>query len=134
MADQSGFVHFPDLCVETLHVNMSRGFTQKGLVTLALHPLAHQLANATSRFRGFAGAALGRFSYARRFFISRNTPSRCSFFFRTRSAWSTLLSRTVTYTANLSLSRRCLTAQACRLEPCAANSRKTGTSAAGTGV
>ena len=60
MANQSGFVHFQDLCVDTLHVNMPRGFTQKGLVTLALHPLAHQLANATSRFGGFAGAALGR--------------------------------------------------------------------------
>ena len=60
MVDQSGFVHFQNLCVEPLHVNMSRGFTQKGLVTLALHPLAHQLANATSRFGGFAGAALGR--------------------------------------------------------------------------
>ena len=60
MADQSGFVHFQNLSVETLHVTMSRGFTQKGLVTLALHPLAHQLANATSRFGGFAGAALGR--------------------------------------------------------------------------
>ena len=60
MGNQSGFVHFQDLCVNILHVNMSRGFTQKGLVTLALHPLAHQLANATSRFGGFAGAALGR--------------------------------------------------------------------------
>ena len=60
MADQSGFVHFQNLSVETLHVNMSRGFTQKGLVTLALHPLAHQLANATSRFSRFAGAALRR--------------------------------------------------------------------------
>ena len=29
-------------------------------------------------------------------FISRNTPSRCIFFLRTRSAWSTLLSRTMT--------------------------------------
>ena len=29
-------------------------------------------------------------------FISRNTPSRCIFFFRTRSAWSMLLSRTST--------------------------------------
>ena len=60
MVYQSGFVHFQDFCFEILHVNMSRGFTQKGLVTLALHPLAHQLANATSRFGGFAGAALGR--------------------------------------------------------------------------
>ena len=60
MADQSGFVYFQDLCVGTLHLNMSCGFTQKGLVSLALHPLAHQLANATSRFGGFAGAALGR--------------------------------------------------------------------------
>ena len=60
MADQSGFVYFQNLCVETLHLNMSCWFTQKGLVTLALHPLAHQLANATGRFRGFAGAALGR--------------------------------------------------------------------------
>ena len=60
MADQSGFVHFQNLSVETLHVTMSRGFTQKGLVTLALHPLTHQLANATSGFGGFAGAALGR--------------------------------------------------------------------------
>ena len=60
MADQSGFVYFHDLCVETLHLNMSCWFTQKGLVTLALHPLAHQLANATGRFSGFAGAALGR--------------------------------------------------------------------------
>ena len=39
---------------------MSRGFTQKGLVTLALHPLAHQFANTSSRFCGFAGATLGR--------------------------------------------------------------------------
>ena len=60
MVDQSGFVHFQDLCVGTRHVNTTRRFTQKGLVTLALHPLAHQLANATSRFGGFAGAALGR--------------------------------------------------------------------------
>ena len=60
MANQSGFVHFQDLCVDTLHVNMPRGFTQKGLVTLALHPLAHQLTNATGRFGGFAGATLGR--------------------------------------------------------------------------
>ena len=60
MADQSDFVYFQDLCVGTLHLNMSCRFTQKGLVTLALHPLAHQLANATSRFGGFAGAALGR--------------------------------------------------------------------------
>ena len=60
MADQSGFVYFQDLCVGTLHLNMSCGFTQKGLVTLALHPLAHQLANATSRFGGFADTTLGR--------------------------------------------------------------------------
>ena len=60
MVDQSGFVHFQKLCVETLHVNISRRFTQQGLVTLALHPLAHQLANATSRFSCFAGAAFGR--------------------------------------------------------------------------
>jgi hypothetical protein len=39
----------------------------------------------------------------RRFFISRNTPSRCIFFLRTRSAWSTLLSLTVTYTSFTSL-------------------------------
>ena len=60
MAYQSGFVHFQNFCFEILHVNMSRGFAQTVLVTLALHPLAHQLANATSRFGGFAGAALGR--------------------------------------------------------------------------
>jgi len=33
--------------------------------------------------------------------ISRNTPSRCIFFFRARSAWSTLLSRTRTCTVAL---------------------------------
>ena len=60
MVDQSGFVNFENLWVETLHVNMSRRFTQMGLVTLALHPFAHQLANAACRFCGFAGAALGR--------------------------------------------------------------------------
>ena len=60
MVDQSGFVYFQNLCVANLQVNMSRGFTQKGLVTLTLHPLAHQFANASSRFGGFAGAALGR--------------------------------------------------------------------------
>lgn len=38
------------------------------------------------------------FSYARRFFISRSNPSRCIFFFKTRSACSTLLSRTKTCT------------------------------------
>ena len=60
MADQSDFVHSQNLCVETLHASMSRGFTQEGLITLTLHPLAHQLANATSGFGGFAGAALRR--------------------------------------------------------------------------
>lgn len=60
MADQSGFVYFQDLCVETLHLNMSCGFTQKGLVTLALHPLAHELAHPAGRFGGLTGAALGR--------------------------------------------------------------------------
>src|SRR5688572_10139693 len=36
------------------------------------------------------------FSYARRAFISRNTPSRRIFFFRTLRACSTLLSLTIT--------------------------------------
>src|SRR5215204_4293819 len=52
---------------------------------------ARRIASDFSRFFRSEG-----FSYELRCFISRNTPSRCIFFFRTRSAWSMLLSRTRT--------------------------------------
>ena len=42
-------------------------------------------------------------SFSRRSFISRKTPSRCSFFFSARRAWSTLLSRTCTCTGRSQL-------------------------------
>src|SRR5215472_4861217 len=41
------------------------------------------------------------FSWWPRSFISRNTPSRCIFFFSALRAWSTLLSRTRTCTGTL---------------------------------
>src|SRR5665213_57834 len=72
-----------------------------GLVALALHALAQQLAVAAHRLGAFAGAALGGLLVIATGLHLRKTPSRCIFFLSTRSAWSTLLSRTRTCTSAL---------------------------------
>ena len=135
MADQSGFVYFQDLYVGTLHLNMSCGFTQKGLVTLALHPLAHQLANATSRFGGFAGAALGRlFIRTAVLHLAEHAFALQLLFQNAQRLFNIVVSYGYVHGESLPLSRRCLIAQACRLETCAANNRKTGIFATESGV